>query len=148
MIAFSLYRCRNGSVKVDMTLVFKDKNSVPSASNATSQFSSALSDSTSLNVIAGSVSARKLFRTWKSNFMNLQKLIYWIIKCMLQCDTCNSLAMIKNKYFLPVFWTWMKFQQSREVHWLQPLLFLIFQSQHQHQAVLLGPQWAHWQSFH
>lgn len=45
---------------VDTTAVFRDKNSVPSATNATSLFSSELSKSTALNVIPGSVSARKL----------------------------------------------------------------------------------------
>ncbi|GLD66918.1 cell wall integrity and stress response component 4-like isoform X2 [Lates japonicus] len=50
-------KIKSGSVVVDMTLVFKDENSVPSASNATSEFSSGLSNSTSLNVISGSVSA-------------------------------------------------------------------------------------------
>lgn len=43
----------------NMTLVFKDKNSVPSASSATSQLESELTNSTSLNVIPGSVSAGK-----------------------------------------------------------------------------------------
>ncbi|XP_045903185.1 poly(A) polymerase-like [Micropterus dolomieu] len=48
---------RSGSVVVNMTLVFTDKNTVPSASTATSQLSSALtSTSTSLNIIPGSVS--------------------------------------------------------------------------------------------
>ncbi|XP_062420359.1 uncharacterized protein LOC134132707 [Pungitius pungitius] len=49
----------NGSVKVDSTLVFKDKNSVPEASNATSQFISALTNS-SLGIVNGSISAQSL----------------------------------------------------------------------------------------
>ncbi|KAM8772996.1 uncharacterized protein AB9X84_013291 [Acanthopagrus schlegelii] len=48
----------SGSVVVDTTAVFRDKNSVPSATNATSLFSSELSKSTALNVIPGSVSAQ------------------------------------------------------------------------------------------
>ncbi|XP_034544320.1 uncharacterized protein PB18E9.04c-like [Notolabrus celidotus] len=47
-----------GSVVVDMTLVFKDKSSVPSASSTTAQLSSGLaSSSTSLNIVSGSVVA-------------------------------------------------------------------------------------------
>ncbi|XP_023274203.1 mucin-5AC-like isoform X2 [Seriola lalandi dorsalis] len=50
---------RSGSVVVDMTLVFKDKNSIPSASSATTQFSTQLSsNSSTLNLIPGSVSAQ------------------------------------------------------------------------------------------
>ncbi|KAJ0033756.1 hypothetical protein NQD34_000863 [Periophthalmus magnuspinnatus] len=48
----------SGSIAIDMTLVYKDKSSVPSSSTATSQLSSALANSTNLNVIAGSVSAQ------------------------------------------------------------------------------------------
>ncbi|XP_037620003.1 cell wall integrity and stress response component 4-like [Sebastes umbrosus] len=49
----------NGSVVVDSTLVFKDKNSVPSASNISSEFTNALtSPSSSLNVISTRVSAQ------------------------------------------------------------------------------------------
>ncbi|XP_069023713.1 spore coat protein SP65-like [Embiotoca jacksoni] len=48
---------QSGSVVVNMTLVFNNRNSVPSASTATSQFSTELSSS-SLNVIPGSVSAQ------------------------------------------------------------------------------------------
>ncbi|XP_062420761.1 mucin-2-like [Pungitius pungitius] len=47
----------NGSVKVDSTLVFQDKSSVPEASNATSQFISALTNS-SLGIVPGSISAQ------------------------------------------------------------------------------------------
>ncbi|XP_070847848.1 uncharacterized protein, partial [Chaetodon trifascialis] len=48
----------NGSVVVSTTLVFANKTSVPSASNATSQLSSELtSNSSSLNILPGSVSA-------------------------------------------------------------------------------------------
>ncbi|KAK5926703.1 hypothetical protein CgunFtcFv8_022253 [Champsocephalus gunnari] len=46
-----------GSVKVDMTLVFTNKTSTPTASDATSTFSTALSSS-SLDVVQGSVSAQ------------------------------------------------------------------------------------------
>ncbi|KAM7419270.1 hypothetical protein PAMA_016401 [Pampus argenteus] len=50
---------REGSVVANMTLVYKDKSSVPSASSATSAFSTELtSNSTSLNIIPGSVSAQ------------------------------------------------------------------------------------------
>ena len=55
--------CRSGSVVVDMTLVYKDKNSVPAATTATTALSKELSSSTTLNVVAGSVSARKLLET-------------------------------------------------------------------------------------
>ncbi|TDH16198.1 hypothetical protein EPR50_G00017450 [Perca flavescens] len=49
----------SGSVKVSMTLVYADKASVPSASNAASQLSQQLtSSSTSLNIISGSVSTQ------------------------------------------------------------------------------------------
>ncbi|XP_059188009.1 uncharacterized protein LOC131970566, partial [Centropristis striata] len=47
----------SGSVIVNSTLVFTNQSSVPSASDASTQFSSGLSSSTSLNIIAGSVSA-------------------------------------------------------------------------------------------
>ncbi|TNN32902.1 hypothetical protein EYF80_056935 [Liparis tanakae] len=47
----------SGSVVVTSTLVFKDKSSVPSAADATSQFASALGSS-SLSVVPGSVSAQ------------------------------------------------------------------------------------------
>ncbi|XP_062420585.1 mucin-2-like isoform X2 [Pungitius pungitius] len=46
----------SGSVKVDSTLVFQNKSSVPEASNATSQFISALTNS-SLGIVPGSISA-------------------------------------------------------------------------------------------
>ena len=52
--------CSEGSVVVKSTIVFRDKDSVPSVSDATSKFSKELASSTSLNVIPGSVFARKL----------------------------------------------------------------------------------------
>ena len=64
---------------VTTTTVFRDTNSVPSAANATSQFSTELSRSTALNVIPGSVSARKLLH---EEMYGLQVLIYLKIKCM------------------------------------------------------------------
>lgn len=77
---------------VDTTAVFRDKNSVPSATNATSLFSSELSKSTALNVIPGSVSARKLLH---EEMNGLQVLIYLKIKCVSQCHICNSLVIFK-----------------------------------------------------
>nr|XP_040041922.1 uncharacterized threonine-rich GPI-anchored glycoprotein PJ4664.02-like isoform X3 [Gasterosteus aculeatus aculeatus] len=47
----------SGSVKVDTTLVFQDKSSVPQASTATAQFISLLSNS-SLGIVPGSISAQ------------------------------------------------------------------------------------------
>ncbi|KAK5866131.1 hypothetical protein PBY51_020345 [Eleginops maclovinus] len=52
-----LNKFTSGSVKADMTLVYKNKTSTPTASIASSDFSTALSSS-SLNVIQGSVSAQ------------------------------------------------------------------------------------------
>lgn len=64
--AFYVFHCRSGSVAVDMTLVFTSKSSVPSASSATSSLSSELtSNSTSLDIISGSVSACKAIETEK-----------------------------------------------------------------------------------
>ncbi|KAM9363699.1 uncharacterized protein ABDE67_019018 [Symphorus nematophorus] len=48
----------SGSVVVNSTLVFTNQSSVPSASDATSQFSTELANSTTLNVIPGSVFAQ------------------------------------------------------------------------------------------
>ena len=55
-----LVQYRSGSVVVDMTLVFQNKSSVPSAKETESTLNTALTtSSTSLNIISGSVSARK-----------------------------------------------------------------------------------------
>ena len=96
--------CRSGSVVVDTTTVFRDKNSVPSAANATSLFSSELSKSTALNVIPGSVSARKLLH---EEMNGLQVLIYLKIKCVFQCHTCNSLVIFKYESQMTLEWSFL-----------------------------------------
>ena len=55
-----LVQYRSGSVVVDMTLVFQNESSVPSANEAESTLNTTITaNSTSLNIIPGSVSARK-----------------------------------------------------------------------------------------
>lgn len=78
----SICHCRSGSVVANMTLVFKDKNSVPSASNATSQLESELTTSTSLNVIPGSVSAGK------SNKKKIQ-----LFQCVVFCKLSENVII-------------------------------------------------------
>lgn len=52
---FCLCHSRNGSVVVDMTLVFQDQNSVSSLTNATAALTQALQNTT-LGIIEGSIS--------------------------------------------------------------------------------------------
>jgi len=47
----------SGSVVVNCTLVFKDKNSVPSAINTTQQIISALMSNSSLDIVPGASSS-------------------------------------------------------------------------------------------
>ena len=63
---------RNGSIGVDMTLTFRSQSAVPSTSSVENALNQALSSGqTSLNIVPGSIAARKYNNFCESKYANV-----------------------------------------------------------------------------